>query len=228
MEERSLFRLEDLELVRGGRRILGPGSHAFEAGLSHAVRGASGSGKTSLLRLLCGLVRPDAGVVYYKDSKLFHEPLHGHRRRVACVPQEPLLPGEDVREALNLARRLQGLGEADDERLAAELAALGFAGKVLDQEPTDLSGGEKQRLAVIRALLCDPEVLLLDEPTSALDEWSIERLLTRLLADGGAGTPELVSVSHEKRWTSACDVVWKLEKGWLRLSSADEELGHDV
>ena len=158
-----------------------------------ALLGASGSGKSSLLRLLNRLADPDAGTVRFRDREVRSLDVLDLRRRACLVPQLPApLPGT-VAENVRFGPRLAGR-EADVGR-ALELAGLdrGFA----EREAHRLSVGEQQRVMLARALALEPDVLLLDEPTSALDETSrtgVERTLAELARDGLA----MLVVTHDR------------------------------
>jgi molybdate transport system ATP-binding protein len=127
--------------------------------------GRSGSGKTTIINAVAGLLRPDRAEILL-DGKPLHD-LPPHRRRVGYVFQDArLFPHLDVRGNLLYGARVRRRGAADFDRIAGllDLAPL------LSRRPVTLSGGERQRVAIGRALLSDPQLLLMDEPLAALDE----------------------------------------------------------
>ena len=134
--------------------------------------GPSGSGKTTLVNMIAGLVRPDRGHIQINDHVLFEHSrgidVPVRERRVGCVFQDNrLFPHKSVRDNLFYgARRNRHKLQLDEQQ--AILAMLDIA-DLMDRRPNLLSGGEKQRVALGRALLSNPDVLLLDEPLSALD-----------------------------------------------------------
>ena len=133
------------------------------------VVGESGSGKTTLLRMLNNLVSPEKGAVYYKGENVANlDPVH-LRRSVVMLPQNPVVFPGSVADNLMIAREFAGKSPAKDEALAGILKTVKLQKKLSD-DPTEFSGGEKQRLALARVLILEPEALLLDEPSSALDE----------------------------------------------------------
>ena len=161
--------------------------------------GASGAGKTSLINIIAGLLRPDRGVIALDDqtlddtSKGIHVP--PHRRRIGYVFQDArLFPHFDVRQNLDYGRRMNGL--AVDSSQHARVTGLLDIGHLLDRRPGKLSGGERQRVALGRALLSKPRLLLLDEPLGSLDEGRKEEILPYLVRLRDEGIP-MVYVSHD-------------------------------
>lgn len=144
--------------------IFGPVSLALARGQSLVVRGPSGSGKTRFLRAVADL-DPAEGEVLLDDERSTAMPAFDWRRRVRFVPAESAWWLETVAPHFKQAASL-----------SAGMAALGLGEKLLDSRVQDLSTGERQRLAFLRAIEDEPDVLLLDEPTSALDEQSIRQM----------------------------------------------------
>jgi molybdate transport system ATP-binding protein len=162
--------------------------------------GASGAGKTSLINMIAGLLRPDRGSIAIDDETLddttanLHVP--PHRRRIGYVFQDArLFPHLDVRQNLDYGRRMNRLAEDPAQR--ARVADLLEIGGLLDRRPGKLSGGERQRVALGRALLSKPRLLLLDEPLGSLDEGRKVEILPYLVRlRDEAGIP-MVYVSHD-------------------------------
>lgn len=152
----------------GRRRVLEGISVQVRAGEILSVIGPSGSGKSSLLRLLNRFDDPTEGEVRFQGKPLAtYDPLE-LRRRIALVLQTPVMFEGSVRDNLRTRPRGAG-GDLTEEVMSMVLKDVGLEGAFLDRKAADLSGGEKQRVAIARILLGRPEVLMLDEPTSALD-----------------------------------------------------------
>jgi molybdate transport system ATP-binding protein len=162
--------------------------------------GASGAGKTSLINMIAGLLRPDRGTIAIDGEMLddaavrIHIP--AHRRRIGYVFQDArLFPHLDVRQNLDYGRRMNGLppDPADQGRIVDLLDI----GKLKDRRPGQLSGGERQRVALGRALLAQPRLLLLDEPLGSLDEERKAEILPYLVRLRDQANVPMVYVSHD-------------------------------
>lgn len=169
-----IFQVEHLSLAYPGRRgqppapILHDISMEVERGGALTLVGPSGSGKSSLLRCLNRLEEPTSGTVRFDGRSIAELDPRTLRRRAALVQQTPVLFEGTVRD--NLRIRAAGVEfDISDERLRQMVGEVGLDVEVLDREALTLSGGEKQRVTIARALLREPQALLLDEPTSALD-----------------------------------------------------------
>jgi ABC-type lipoprotein export system ATPase subunit len=203
---------------RVARRVLDGADLDVEAGEVVAVLGRSGSGKSTLLHLLGGLDRPEAGSIELGGvdvARASERRLSAVRRRhVGFVFQffhlVPELTGE---ENVLLPTRLPGSDRDAPARGRALIDRLGLNGAAA-RLPHELSGGEQQRLAVARALVHEPELILADEPTGNLDAEAGAGVLALLrgAADDGRA---VVLVTHEEAATSAADRVLRLVEGRL-------------
>ena len=189
---------------------------AFPAGRVTAVVGPSGSGKSSLLRILACVDRPTAGSVRVGGVDVAAMGARGRRRvrrqLVGYVFQQPadnLLPYLTAREQLELAARLRGRERPGEvERLLAVLGLEHRAG----HRPEQLSGGEQQRLAFAAAVVGGPALVVADEPTAELDTEAGERLMQAVLALRDQGASLVVS-SHDPVVTGAVDGIVRLHDG---------------
>jgi molybdate transport system ATP-binding protein len=161
--------------------------------------GASGAGKTSLVNMIAGLLRPDRGTIALDGDVLddtdarIHVP--PHRRRIGYVFQDArLFPHLDVRQNLDYGRRMNRLA-ADSAQHKRVIEMLDI-GPLLNRRPGKLSGGERQRIALGRALLSKPRLLLMDEPMGSLDEGRKVEILPYLIRLRDEGIP-MVYVSHD-------------------------------
>jgi heme exporter protein A len=203
------------------------------SGEAVALLGANGAGKSSLLRILAGLARPSAGLLEVRGTE--HEPLDRADLRavVGYVGHSTLLYGElSARENLAFAARLHGL-RLPRPRLDEVLAAFSLE-DVADRRASTFSRGMAQRLAIARAVIHGPGLLLLDEPFTGLDELSADRLtqqLARLRERSDGSSPSLVLVTHDPRHAVALtDRALLLHRGRLcdALERGPASTGYDV
>ena len=191
---------------------------AFPAGQVTAVVGPSGSGKSSLLRILACVDRPTAGSVRIGGADVAALGARGRRRvrrrLVGYVFQQPgdnLLPYLTAREQLELAAQLRGPDHQVGEEVERMLAALGLEQRA-GHRPEQLSGGEQQRLAFAAAVIGGPALVVADEPTAELDTESGERLMRAVVGLRDQGT-SLVLSSHDPVVTGAVDKIVRLHDG---------------
>jgi lipoprotein-releasing system ATP-binding protein len=186
-----------------------------------AVMGKSGAGKSTLLHLLGGLDRADSGTIIVADADLRALPdaelVKFRNRHVGFVFQfHHLLPEFDAAENVEMPLRIARMPAADARRRATDLLARVGLGDRAVHRPNMLSGGEQQRVAVARALVAKPTLLLADEPTGDLDEStaeSLHALLREMHAEHGLTS---IIATHNSRLAEACDRVLRMEQGQLR------------
>jgi putative ABC transport system ATP-binding protein len=182
-------------------------SVTVERGGALTLVGPSGSGKSSLLRCLNRLEEPTAGTVRFDGREITGLDPRELRRRAALVMQTPVLFEGTVRD--NLRLRSAGMqGDFSDARLRETLAEVGLDPELLGRDGATLSGGEKQRVTIARALLRDPQALLLDEPTSALDPPNAALVVETVSRLREARRLSIVAVTHQP------ELVGRLG-GWL-------------
>jgi D-methionine transport system ATP-binding protein len=163
-----------------------------------AVVGASGAGKTSLLRLLDRLNTPDRGTIYLEEIAYERIPIIQLRRQVVLTTQEPKLLGMNVGDALAYPLQLQQLSDIDiRQRVATITEQLLIPDTWLDKTELQLSLGQRQLVAIARSLVMQPKVLLLDEPLSALDFGTSTHLLTVLDRLAAEQEMTVIIVNHQ-------------------------------
>lgn len=156
------------------------------------VLGPSGSGKSTLLRIMAGLLPPTQGTVTFNGK-----PIMGPRKEIGIVFQNAnLMPWRTVLENIMLPLELEGVPKKKSIQSAREMVSLVGLQGFDDTMPRDLSGGMAQRVAIGRALIYDPQVLLLDEPFGALDALTRERMGVELLRIWQAKRKTVIMVTH--------------------------------
>jgi phospholipid/cholesterol/gamma-HCH transport system ATP-binding protein len=186
------IRMENLSYSIGGRTILEDFDFSLERGVNRTILGVSGSGKTTILKLLLGLLQPDAGRVCIGDFCITGVPESRFmelRKRIAIVFQggalfDSMTVGENVGYRLFEEGRLS---QADIEQIVREKLRFVGVEPALDLYPAELSGGMKKRVAIARALASEPDYIFFDEPTTGLDPigvYNICNLMQRLQAEG--------------------------------------------
>lgn len=206
----------------GSQTVLQNVSLNIPAGSIIGVSGASGIGKSTLAKILCGVMPPDAGEVFLDGQLLVSEKSNYDRRRglsIQMVYQQPhatLDPsqkiGAGLRELISYHRLTKNRQET--EKLIADiLAQMQLPSKILAHLPRQISGGEAQRVALARCLLLSPKLLILDEATSMLDVSTQANLLAlvkaQMLPNGGS----VLFISHDRALTNFyCDTVYEFDE----------------
>ena len=210
--------------ARGGKRLF-TAVHPLDIGLEERqltlVSGHSGSGKSTLANMLAGILTPTAGHVRLGGTDLYSlrdEELSRLRNEcIGLVPQgHTALRALTVLDNVLLPSILYAKAEAPADRARELLASVGL-GDLADAAPTELSGGELRRMAIARALLMDPAIVIADEPTAGLDSVNATAALTLLRDSADRGAAVLV-VSHEAEAQRFADRSYVMEDGHLRES----------
>jgi len=197
MTKTPIFELDHTTRIENNREILKNVSLVFHPGEFVALLGPSGAGKTTILRLFNGLDSPSAGEIRYRGENILELPITELRRSVGMVFQTPAILAGTVRENLFIFQKWRKDFNATDEELVEHLLRVGLSADDLNREAKSLSGGEKQRLALARTLMNNPNVLLLDEPTSNLDPQLAQRILRRIKKVQEELGLTVIMVSHD-------------------------------
>jgi ATP-binding cassette subfamily B protein len=200
----------------GARPVLRDVSFRVPAGRTVAVVGASGCGKTSLIRLLCRLYEPDAGRILLDGMPIAGLPRSQVRRAIAVVPQDTVLFHDTIANNIGFGRAGASLGEITEAARVANLHEfiLGLPDgyeTLVGERGLKLSGGERQRIAIARAALKQPRVFVFDEATSSLDSRT-EREILRNLLDVSRHCTSLV-IAHRLATVVHADEIVVLEEG---------------
>lgn len=189
-----MFRLKEVKY----KNILDIKSLEIPINKVTCIVGESGSGKTTLLRLLNKLISYDSGEIYYNNKPLSDLDSISLRREVIMLPQTPAIFDGTIKDNLLIGLKFSEKQFVEDNKLYQILKTVKL-NKDLDVESKSLSGGEKQRLALGRVILLEPEVYLLDEPSSALDEETETLIIKELVIHTKTNNKTLIMVTHSKR-----------------------------
>lgn len=203
-----MFKLKDIKF----KNILDIENLEIHENVVTIVKGESGSGKSTMLKLLNNIISPDSGVVMYNEVDVNDINPITLRRDVIMQSQFPnIFPG-NVRENLNIIFTLRGEEGLDDEKLLKALEIVNLK-KDLTDDAQNLSGGEKTRLSIARLFLVEPEVFLLDEPGASLDSKTEEILMNNVIAQIKKRNKTLIFISHSDNPEMIADEIITMKNG---------------
>lgn len=216
-----MVELENLSRSYGDGKVVHALDHVslrIEGGERVAVMGPSGSGKSTLLNLICGLDEPSSGAIRIDGTNIASldddARTRLRREKIGMIFQTfNLLPTLTATENVSLPLRLNGTSRKEAEKRANEmLARVGLVGRV-NHRPDEVSGGERQRIAIARALIFKPPVLLADEPTGNLDSTTGQEILNLLDELHSELNMTILMVTHNEEAAQHCDRIVRLRDG---------------
>jgi len=208
----NMFKLKDIKY----KGILNINSLNIKSHKVTCIVGGSGSGKTTLLRLLNKLISPDTGEIFYNDQSINDIESIDLRRAVVMLPQSPAIFSGSIKDNLLIGMKFSEKTYPSDNKLYEVLKMVNL-NKDLNEDAERLSGGEKQRVALGRVILMEPEVLLLDEPSSALDEDTEHIIIESLVNYTRKNNKTLIMVTHSKKVaTHFSDEVIEIKDGMVK------------
>lgn len=228
MSDDAIIKLESLSVGYRRKAVLSDLNLALKRGSFTGLLGSNGSGKTTLIKTLLGILKPVAGRVARHAG-------NGGDLRIGYVPQRESLDPIYLFSAFEVAQMGlyglvkpgRGIGASGRERVNRSLAQVGAEG-FADRKFSELSGGQMQRVLIARALVCDPELLVLDEPTAGIDAdaaKAVGELLAKLHAKGNM---TILMVNHELHWMRqlASELIWLRDASAVQ-GAVDELLNRD-
>ena len=225
----SLLHVERLRKTYGKRTVVASVDLTVEAGEIMGLLGPNGAGKTTCFYMIVGLVRADDGKIELDGQDVTHEPIHRRARHgLSYLPQEAsIFRRLSVRENVRAVLELRGLPK-DDIRQKEDglLAELGIA-HLADQPSVSLSGGERRRLEIARALATDPKIILLDEPFAGVDPIAVIEIqrIVRFLQERGISV--LITDHNVRETLGICNRASILADGRVIASGRPEEIIDD-
>lgn len=181
-------------------------SFKLKRGEKLVIKGESGSGKTTIFRLIHGFEKPDSGKILYEEQELNLSVIKKLRKDSAWLPQDLNLGSGPVKEVLSFPFEFSAnqAFKPDEKKLKDTFERLGLEAPLLDKDFADLSTGQRQRAGVALCYLLNKPLLLLDEPTSALDKVSKQKVIDLLF---GNSDKTILSTSHDSYWIDQCNKV---------------------
>lgn len=181
-------------------------SFELKRGEKLVIKGESGTGKTTIFRLIHGFEKPDSGKILYEGKELNLAAIQKLRRESAWLPQDLNLGSGPVKEVLSFPFEFSAnqASKPDEKKLKETFEKLGLEASLLDKDFADLSTGQRQRAGIALSFLLDKPLMLLDEPTSALDRASKQKVIDLLFSNSDK---TILSTSHDPYWIDQCEKI---------------------
>ena len=223
------IRTSNLVKIYKGKRVVDGVNFEAETGEIVGLLGANGAGKTTSFYMMTGLIKPDEGNVYLDDTDITGLPMYKRARLgVGYLPQEPSVFRKlTVEENIMLVLQMTKMSKKEQKEVCERLLKEFNLEKVRDRVGQVLSGGERRRVEIARALSTNPKFILLDEPFTGVDPISINDIqeLIRGLKDKGIG---IIITDHNVRETLViCDRAYIMGEGKIRTSGLSKDLPND-
>lgn len=204
-----MVELKNVNKSLSKRLILDNISYKFEYGKVYGLCGTNGSGKTMLLRAICGLIVPDSGEIVI-DGKVLHKDISFPPSVGIVIENMTLLPGYNAFDNLKLIAQIKKVASDDDIKNAIDRVGLKS-----DLKVRKFSLGMKQRLNIAQAVFENPKIILLDEPTNALDDSGVKLVYDIIKEEKERGALIIVATHHEADLKEMCDVILRVSEGRL-------------
>ena len=228
MKERSLIEVENVKKVYGDKLILKNINLKVDKGEFVTIIGSSGCGKTTFLKLINGLVKPDFGQVYVNNYDISTIDKIALRRGIGYVIQEiGLFPHMNVRKNISYIPNLikKDSKEKVENKVKELIKVVGLKEDMLDRYPNELSGGQRQRVGIARALASDAKILLMDEPFGAIDEITRRLLQDEILRIYKQFNMTIIFITHDiKEALKLGTRVIVMDKGEIVQNDTPEEV----
>jgi len=204
-----MFKLENVKF----KNILNIEKAEIEKNMITAILGSSGGGKTTFLKLLNNMITADQGKIMYKDKDIESYAPVALRREVVMLPQDPEIFKGSIKDNFKITEEISDNGISKNLNYEKLLTKVSLT-QNLNDAADNLSGGEKQRLALARVMLLEPEVLLLDEPSSSLDNKTEEKIIKMVVNYVRDNDRTLIMVTHNPSIAEKfADRIIKIEAG---------------
>ncbi|MBR5847866.1 MAG: ATP-binding cassette domain-containing protein [Bacteroidaceae bacterium] len=206
--EEYILKVNNLNVAYNNHIVIRDFSMQLRRGEMVAITGASGSGKSSLLRALMGFVPLTSGEIIFDGAQMHKGQMEKLRRQTAFLPQDLSFPCEWVSEVLETPFLFKNNKSATATKAMWQdsFQRLGLDEKIMDKRLNEISGGQRQRMLFAVIAMLDKELILLDEPTSALDSGSA-MLVTEFIKEMCESGKSILAVTHDKQFAAECDRI---------------------
>lgn len=221
-ENNAILRLEGVGFKTDDAVILNNIDLRIAAGEFKLITGPSGCGKSTLLKIIASLLSPTSGEIFFNDKDIATLSPENYRQQVSYCAQTPALFGDSVYDNLVFPWQIRNK-QPDPKALVADLERFGLADNTLEKSINELSGGEKQRVSLIRNLQFLPQVLLLDEITSALDESNKQNVNEIIHGYATEKQVAVLWVTHDRNEISHADEVITLQPAGGNMQEVQHE-----
>lgn len=206
-----MIEFRNINLSFGNEHVLDHFNMDIKKNQKVVIRGSSGIGKSTIINLILGFIKPDSGEIIWKDKRVSDDNIHQIRSQFAWLPQDFKFGSGSVKEVILFPfqfRRNRTL-IPDDETIITSLTKVSLDETILKKKFADISEGQKQRIGLVLCLLLKRDFILLDEPTSSLDQESKQKVIELFLKDENL---TILSTSHDPEWIKHCEKVIDLKK----------------
>ncbi len=215
--------IKDFKIVRGM-------SMELQSGEVVGLLGPNGAGKTTTFYMICGLVEATSGEVFFNDENISHMPLHQRAKKgIGYLPQEAsIFKDLTVEENLMVAAQVGYKDEKERENRIEELLEMFNIEPIRNRKGISLSGGERRRAEIARALINAPKFLLLDEPFAGVDPLAVLDIQNVIKQLVGYGIGVLITDHNVRETLAVCDRAYVIKAGGLLASGTSDEIGKNA